>query len=187
MNTWEAEWWGTCQNTYGEETKQLLYAEKMGLRFFHDDKSPYNIDMNGASVLDVGGGPASLLLKCVNVKGCVVDPISPPAWVMGRYALAGIDYHMIPAEEMNESGWDEVWLYNVLQHTKDPQKIIENAKRAGKLIRIFEWIDTLVTESHPQSFTEADLNRWLNGEGKTENLTGQNECYGWCYYGIFPT
>lgn len=185
--SWEQEWWGTCQNTYGEETKQLLYAEKMGLEFFHDGKSPYNIDMKGASVLDVGGGPASLLLKCVNVEGKVVDPLNMPFWVCQRYVLANITWEAIPAEDMNESGWDEVWIYNVLQHVENPQKVIKNARKAGKLIRIFEWVDTLTNVGHPHSLTEEGLNSWLSGEGKVEELTGQNTCKGKCYYGIFPT
>jgi len=63
---WEFGWWGNCVNTYGEETKQLLYAARMGLTAFHDGKSPFNFDLGGASVLDIGGGPSSLLLKCTN-------------------------------------------------------------------------------------------------------------------------
>jgi len=182
---WEREWWGTCQNTYGEETKQLLYADRMGLELFHDGKSPYNIDMKGASVLDIGGGPVSLLLKCVNVRGIVLDPLPLPHWVKDRYALAGIDYHMIPAEDMNESGWDEVWIYNVLQHVEQPEKVIRNAKKAGGLIRLFEWMDTPPNIGHPHSLSEEKLNEWLGGEGKVERFSGQNTCWGKAYYGIF--
>lgn len=188
MNTqgWEKEWHGTCQNTYGEETKQLLYAEKMGLEFFHDGKSPYNIDMKGASVLDVGGGPVSLLLKCVNVRGHIIDPLDMPFWVCQRYVLANITWDEIVAEELSESGWDEVWIYNVLQHVENPQKVIENAKKASNLIRIFEWVDMVPTETHPQLLTEEKLNEWLSGEGKIEQLN-QSGCFGRAYYGVFPT
>ena len=89
-NEWEKQWWGTCQNTYGEEEKQVVCATKMGLRFFHDGKGPYNIDMHGSSVLDIGGGPCSLLLKCVNVKGKVADPLllGFPHWILERYEEA---------------------------------------------------------------------------------------------------
>ena len=34
---WESEWWGNCVNTYAEETKQLTYAEKMGLEAYYDE------------------------------------------------------------------------------------------------------------------------------------------------------
>jgi len=26
---WEKDWWGNCTNTFGEETKQLLYANRI--------------------------------------------------------------------------------------------------------------------------------------------------------------
>ena len=72
---WELGWWGDCTNTYGEEEKQLLYASRMGLKSFHNGKSPYNFDLDGMSILDIGGGPVSLLLKCINFrKAKVVDP-----------------------------------------------------------------------------------------------------------------
>ena len=29
---WEKNWWGNCCNTFGEEFKQLAYADKMGLK-----------------------------------------------------------------------------------------------------------------------------------------------------------
>lgn len=187
---WERQWWGSCQNTYGEETKQLLYANRMGLRPHHDGRSPYNFDLNGRSVLDIGGGPVSLLLKCTNFKEAyVADPCDYPYWVQLRYEDAGIEYWHVSGEtvptEPNE--FDEVWLYNVLQHTQDPEKIIRNAQRAGRIIRIFEWINTHINEGHPHSFTERQLNEWLGGEGKVEVLNGQANCYGRCYYGIFPT
>lgn len=184
---WERQWWGTCQNTYGEEQKQLLYANRMGLRPYHDGRSPYNFDLKGASVLDIGGGPVSLLLKCTNFFGFVADPCRYPDWVHARYASAGIDYAQEAGEIIDFQGFDEVWLYNVLQHTQDPEKIIRNAQRAGRIIRIFEWIETRINEGHPHSFTEQQLNGWLGGEGKTETLNGQANCWGKCYYGIFPT
>ena len=185
---WEKDWWGNCCNTYGEEEKQLVYARKMGLSFFHNLKSPYNIDMKGASVLDIGGGCCSLLLKCVNVEGRVLDPTIFPDWVYKRYAEAGIFYTQEYGEDLAdmEDRWDECWIYNVLQHTEDPQKVVANAKRAGKLIRIFEWIDTPTNIGHPHTLTEEKLNQWLGGEGKVEDLK-EGGCYGRAYYGIFPT
>jgi len=182
---WEKNWWSTCQNTYGEEFKQLLYANRMGLKFFHNGKSPYNIDMKGLKVLDIGGGCVSLLLKCVNVKGKVIDPCNYPQWTLSRYKLAGIEFEKKRGEDIHEIGYDEVLIYNVLQHTDNPGKVIHKAKQAGKIIRLFEWIDTRKTEGHPHILTEEKLNKWLGGTGKVEQLTGQSTCKGKCYYGIF--
>ena len=186
---WERSWWGNCCNTLGEETKQLLYADRMGLKAFHDGKSPYNFDLGGASVLDIGGGPCSLLLKCVNLgKGtAVLDPIEFPTWVVQRYGAAGIGVLIMRGEDADwMENYDECWIYNVLQHAEDPGAVLKNARRAGKLIRIFEWLDMQPTESHPHTLTRTWLNEQLGGEGKVEVLSGQSECYGRSYYGVFP-
>lgn len=189
---WETSWWGDCTNTLGEELKQLTYARRMGLVMHHDGRSPYNIDLGGMSVLDIGGGPVSLLLKCTNMGKCAVaDPMPLPKWVAERYKLARIVHMKLPGEkvlpEVFVDDYDEVWIYNCLQHTQDPRLIIENAKRAGQLIRIFEWIETAVNTGHPHSFTAEQLDEWLGGHGRVEQLNGENNCYGKCYYGVFPT
>ena len=187
---WEEEWWGNCINTYSEETKQFLYAQKMGLITSPIIKTPYRFDLGGISVLDIGGGPCSLLLKCENVIGTVFDPLSIPIWVGKRYEAAGINLGQCKGEDITKGQiilgkYDEVWIYNVLPHCENPKKIIENAQKIGKLIRIFEWIDTPIGKGHPSSLNEKDLNEWLGGEGRVENLTGI--CHGRAYYGVFPT
>ncbi len=185
---WESKWWGNCVNTLGEQEKQLVYAQRMGLKFFHDGKSPYNIDLTGKQIIDIGSGPTSLLLKGVGFTGAIaVDPISFPVWVYARYEAAGISTWTMPAECLpTDIEVDEAWIYNVLQHTKDPERIIKNAQRSAKIIRIFEWIDTPTNVGHIHTLTEENLNRWLNGYGKVAHIAERN-CTGKAYYGIFPT
>lgn len=209
---WEKNWWGTCQNTYGEETKQFFYASKMGLKLHKSHQSPYNIAHWGVSVLDIGGGPVSLLLKvdrmgnkgmCIT-DGCdctpprlkVIDPIQFPAWVYKRYELAGIEYEIKGGEDItapkrigyNGDIWNEVWIYNVLQHVKDPKKVIANARRVGSMIRIFEWLDMKPTSTHPHTLQKVELDQWLGGEGKEEIIkTPWDGLAAHCYYGVFPT
>jgi len=184
---WEAGWWGNCINSLAEEMKELMYVPRMGLKFILDKRkgTPYLIDMKGASVLDVGGGPISILLKCVNVKGKVIDPIKFPDWVYERYKCAGIEFEIIKGEDIKEKGFDEVWLYNVLQHVENPEKVVQNCRKAGKIIRIYEWIDIPPCMGHLHMLTEEKLNNWLKGEGKVEMLKGQGGCIGKCYYGVF--
>ena len=184
---WESSWHGNCVNTLGEELKQILYAQKMGLTFFHNGKSPYNIDMEGKSVLDIGGGPTSILLRCRNVWGTVLDPLEIPSWVKLRYAIAGILFKQLKAETLDECDFNEAWLYNVLQHTENPRLIIERARRAAKMIRIFEWIDTPTNIGHIHTLTKENLDKWLQGNGKVEYINGEYTCTGKAYYGIFPT
>lgn len=187
---WESEWWGNCVNTYAEETKQLTYAEKMGLEAYYDEGKFPVYDLKEKKILDIGGGPVSILLKCVNFKRAViVDPCNYPDWVKTRYDISNIEYLKLEGEDLTEKKWknafDEVWIYNVLQHTHDPELIIENAKNAGKLIRIFEWIDIPSCIGHPQELKEEKMDEWLGGKGKTEFLDEVNYCDDRAYYGVF--
>jgi len=182
----EKNWWGDCINTYGEEEKQIVYAQKMGLKFFHNGKSPYNIDLTGKSVIDIGGGPASLLLKSIRDKSCtVVDPCEYPDWVKKRYEEARIVHFQEKGENISLIvHYDEAWIYNCLQHTDNPAIICENALKVAKIVRIFEWVDTGVHEGHPHNLTKQKLDFWLGGEGKVEMLNHYT-LKGNSYYGIF--
>ncbi len=170
----EKDWWGACRNTFGEEAKQFVYAQKMKLRIYDDGNSPFNIDCHGYKVLDIGCGPTSMLLKCTNLGlGVAIDPCDYPMWVADRYAASGIEYNKSKGEDIPEDftkKFDEVWIYNVLQHTDDPEKVVKNAKRVGKVIRIFEWIDHPTNAMHPHLLTEAKLNEWLDGKGEVGEL-----------------
>lgn len=189
---WESSWWGSCVNTLGEEIKQLAYAKRMGLVSFHNGKSPFNFDLGGASVIDIGGGPCSLLLKCVNRgRSYVVDPCEYPKWVRDRYDAAGVSVLPIQGEWIGEEAtilqlhpFDEAWIYNVLQHVEDPGKVIANARRTGKIVRLFEWVDTGTAPGHPNNLTEAWLNEQLGGEGKVEEIN-DHTAVGKCYFGVF--
>ena len=184
---WEGNWHGLCLNTYGEEKKQLLYAEKMGLSFQHNGRTPYNIDVKGAEIADIGCGPVSLLLKTLNLGYAeAVDPLTFPSWVVDRYQSAGIKFVNLPGERWTgDRKFDEVWIYNCLEHTYDPKKIIENALERGKIVRIFEWLDTPSTIGHPQTLREAELNEWLGGEGRVE-MVNRGRVNGKAYWGVFP-
>lgn len=183
----EQSWWGNCINTFGEEAKQITYAHRMGLYCINHNGHWPCYDMQGKSVIDLGGGPASMMLKTINASHLsVVDPCVYPEWVYVRYQAAGIDYYRSPAEEyVPKRHFDECWIYNVLQHVQDPQKIIENAKKYSRVIRLFEWIDLEPHLGHPHELKEARLNSWLGSSGTVEALNGENNCHGKAYYGSF--
>lgn len=190
--SWESSWWSNCVNTYNEEQKQFVYAEKMGLLFENSPSPGPVIDVKGKSILDIGGGPVSLLLKTKNLGyGVVVDPCDYPNWTIERYKEAKIDFIKAPAEDLPsviaklpQRQFDCIWIYNCLQHTIDPQKIAKNARRFSKEIRIFEWIDTGTAIGHPHELKEVKLNKWFGGEGKVETIYDRG-CNGTYWAGIF--
>jgi glycosyltransferase involved in cell wall biosynthesis/SAM-dependent methyltransferase len=180
----EKDFWGNCANTFHEDIKHYTYAKFMGI-----ERNGHHFIVHGKSILDIGGGPTSMLLKSYDLnRGKVVDPIKYPDWTVERYRGKNIDVSVDCGENVNETGWDEVWIYNCLQHVRDPQKIIENAKRAAPILRIFEWIDIPAHEGHPQELKEELLNLWIGGKGSTATLSEKDTgCHGRVYYGSFKT
>ena len=191
---WERDWWGDCTRTFGEEAKQLTYAHRMGLVNQPSGGHWPVYDLEGKSVLDLGGGPVSMLLKTVNRGNflAVVDPCDYPNWVSTRYEEAGIFYYREPAEDFNAFGdgavplkaWDECWIYNVLQHVVDPQAVIAAARRSAKVLRIFEWVETYTNVGHPHSLHANELNDWIGATG-TVGMVNENGAVGLAYWGAF--
>ncbi len=182
---WEQEWWGNCVNTFGEEAKQITYAHRMSLvNEPRLGKWPV-YDLRGSTVLDLGGGPSSMLLKCVGGNGVVVDPCPYPDWVADRYAASEIDYRVEKAEGFRlPERLTECWIYNVLQHVEDPEEVIASARANAYVLRIFEWIETETNIGHPHTLHADELNRWIGGSGQTE-MVDENGAVGLCYYGVF--
>lgn len=188
---WEREWHGECLNSYNEETKQYIYASHMGLNLYRvNDYGQIGWDFGRKSVLDVGCGPYSILLKSRAGFKMGIDPCKYPDWVDMRYGAADVKIVQDKAENMlqwvmiTERHWDEVLMYNCLQHTEDPEKIVTSMRQVAKTIRVFEWIDTPVTPGHLHTLTEANLNKWLGGKGKT-GLLSEGPVVGKAYWGIF--
>lgn len=177
---WEEAWWGNCLDTVNEELKQRTYNKRMGL-------SSYSYNLRGKNIIDFGGGVISLLLKYVDRGVCyVVDPLPMPDWVKLRYRENGIQLMNIKAEDYNPKlmEFDEAWIYNCLQHTDDPKKIVKKIRASSKIIRVFEWVETGTAPGHIHNLTKKNLDKWFGGEGKVE-LINENGCYGTCYYGVF--
>ena len=182
--TAEQRFWGDCCNTFHEEEKQLEYAARMGLSALYGGAHPPSFDGGGRSVVDIGGGPVSLLLKHFNIpRGVVVDPCRYPSWVKARYKAHGVRLERRRGEDFDCSGFDEAWIYNVLQHVDDPRQVVANSLRAG-VVRIFEWIDIDPYEGHPNRLTKAELEEWLGGLGYVAKIDARG-AVGTCFYGVF--
>lgn len=177
----EKSYWGNCCNTFDEDQKHYIYGNYMELSRHH-----YSFDVGGKKILDIGGGPSSMLLKCINLKqGLVIDPIKYPQWTVERYKMNNIDVKVDLGENNNEIGWDEVWIYNCLQHVHDVKEIITKAKKSAKILRIFEWINIPPHEGHPIELTKELLDEYIGLPGSNTIELSEFGCYGTAYYGVF--
>lgn len=193
MNTWdtaqhsELSFWDTCTQTFIEEQKQFFYATRMKLPFV--DYPLSSIDFDGKSVIDIGSGPTSMLLKAHNYSTAyAVDPLMDkfPSWVKDRYTSVGITPIAKGGEDIDTSWrFDEALIYNCLQHTIDPELIAYKALRVAKTVRLFEWIDIPSDDLHPHILTEANLNKWFGCNGMTELVNEPYMFTARCYYGVF--
>jgi hypothetical protein len=171
VSSYEMDFWQDCVNTHHEEGKQFVAAKRMGLRADWAVGHPPTYDVQGRSVIDIGGGPVSILLKCSNRgRAVVADPGVFPDWVLARYEHVGIEYWRTDGEDISGYTFDEAWIYNVLQHVRDPALVIERARELASTIRIFEWIDIDPYAGHPHLLTEVFLNECLSSPGFTVEL-----------------
>lgn len=174
----EASHWGNCVNTRNEEIRQRVYAQYMGLKLHHANEDWY--DVKGARVLDIGGGPISLLLKCANLaaRSVVMDPCHYPEWVTLRYDAAGIHFWRVKAEDMLtcpltsvEVPYSECWFYNLLQHVENPEDTLRNALAAAPVLRMFDWLDTPIYPGHPNSIKREWLEKIIGETHVVECVT----------------
>jgi hypothetical protein len=184
-NDFEKSFWGDCTNTKDEEDKQFVYANFMGLFSYLIGNK---FMLGGKRVVDIGGGPVSMMLKSEGLKpgSVVVDPLGYPDWVIARYNAKGISYIQARGEDecWVQDVYDEAWIYNCLQHVDDPAKIIDNAFKSAPVLRIFEWIDFPAYEGHPQALTKDLMEKWVGKVGHTVTLS-ESGCFGNAFYGVF--
>jgi len=153
---YEHEWWGTERYTRWEEevAKQETYARLMGL--------PADLNMGRKTILDVGCGPVSMLLRATHGGSAGVDPLLMSDETKAKYAAADVALHQGKAEDYEPAKrFDEGWIYNCLQHVDDPNKVMSMLLRAVDAVRVFEWIEMPVCEGHPHTLTVEQFERWL--------------------------
>lgn len=170
----EQDYWGNClgMRAWGEFCKQEMYGREMGLFAEYGDDAG-ELNMRHRSVLDLGGGPVSMLLRSYNVdQPTIVDPCNWPESVHRRYANYKIHFVNKLVEDLTRDDiyythWNEVWIYNVLQHVKNPdqvlKKAIERLEPNFSKLRIFEWVHIDADDCHPHVLTPEGILNWLKG------------------------
>lgn len=176
----ELGFWSNYASHICEVEKQTQCAKLMGL-----DLSGHYCDLGGKSVLEVGAGPVALSLRCVNGRRKVIEPLPYPDWVWERYKYFGIETEQRRAEDMQEAGWDEVWVLNVLQHVDDLEKAFVNIKSSASILRIHEWLDIPTDISHPQSLKRESLDEQLGIQGAVTTIVQKYMYQAQAYYGCY--
>ena len=111
-----------------------------------------------------------MTLRCINAERLtVVDPCEWPESVHRRYRNYDINFLRAAGEDLDKCHlrqFDEVWIYNVLQHVQDPEKVIANALARiapGGVLRMFEWLYIPADDCHPHVSTPELLLNALQG------------------------
>tara|TARA_B100001758_G_C18253644_1_gene527177 strand:- start:10 stop:942 length:933 start_codon:yes stop_codon:yes gene_type:complete len=122
-----------------------------------------DLDQTDKTILDIGGGPHSILLDCNDFKkGVIVDPIDYRETFEGLSEVFGkCNIEFVPTEMENYKSkgetFDEVWCYNVLPHADDEKEFFDSLLKCckkGTIIRITEPINLLPYEGHPLYVTQ---------------------------------
>ena len=180
-NSCELDFWSLYANHVGEPIKQTFCAKYMGIEFGQN----YLYDLQGKSILEVGAGPEGLSLRCCNGRRKIIDPLEYPRWVWDRYNYFGIETEQISAEDMQESGWDEVWILNTLQHVDDLVKAISKIKVSAKVLRIFDWLNIPADEGHPNILTKEILDNAFGINGVTTRVNHAYMYNAEAYCGVY--
>jgi len=142
-------------------------------------------DLKGKRILEIGCADIPALYFCSNyIDSAIIEPLPSKTldWIAGHM---DITIYREPAETLElDEQYDEIWLFNVLQHVIDPDKIVSNCKEWAHRIRYFEPIDTAINEVHPHSFTLEQYKAWF-GDAKyyDYNKTAVNFHQHCCAYG----
>lgn len=121
-------------------------------------------DLKGKSILEIGPADYPALGFCINGKNCEIIEPMPSSILKEIIGSKSNDYTilnrgnntaefiLIEANSRNHQ-WDEIWMFNLLQHVIDPDIIIAQAKYAAKTIRFFEPINMGTNDCHLHAFS----------------------------------
>lgn len=155
------------------ERKQHTYSMEEGYSHYEDSYRQY-LNYVGSSFYPIGKtiveiGPADFpaLGYCTGYhKGVIIEPMPSELLRNIVASKSGLILNTNPAEEFTlaYSNNTEVWLFNVLQHVKDPHAIVENCKRFAGTIRFFEPINCGTDACHLWNLTMEMFGDWFGKE-----------------------
>lgn len=144
-------------------------------------------DLNGKSIIEIGPADYPALEFCTNYsKSYVIEPM-PSSHLANLIKNKPIELIKQKAEDYIFPECDEVWLFNVLQHVQNSERIINKAKQTAKIIRFFEPINYPKDKMHLHIFKLIYFRRFFGDcvkhYPKTNNV---KNFHTWeCAYGIY--
>lgn len=142
-----------------------------------------NPEQHGKRIIEIGPADFPALMFCAAYTGTVVEPM-PSEYLTEICSRCGIERITDTVETITLPKSDEVWLFNVMQHVKDPEIFIFSCKENTSVIRFFEPINQPICTHHPHTFTKEDFERWYGEVSMyTDRLPGFFDAD--CVYGIW--
>ncbi len=145
------------------------------LRYFELEEGK---DFGRNSVLvDIGSGPIGLLTKLKAKERIAVDPLGIESFdkTIIRIKAPG---ESIPLEDEKS---DCVFIYNVLQHVRSPEKVLKEAMRILKTdgqLYLLEQLNLPTDKLHPNSLKLEMFDAWLAANNyKVIKKTKEDDCY----------
>ena len=146
------------------------------------------IDKNllGKSIMEIGPAKFAGLLYCNNYsKSYIIEPTLYDG-LDYYYEGKNIEFIRDLYEDCESPAVDEVWIMNLMQHVKNPDALIEKAKKFSKVIRFFEPINLPTNIEHPFSFSEDDYRHYFGDSVTVYNSIGEAGFHeATCVYGVY--
>lgn len=188
----ESDYWDRYSSEIHTVIQQERYLENLDIYKDYSGihgKSSMDLDFKGKKVIDIGGGPCSILLRANGGKrrelnptieswgvdksttktanGVVIDPVICSEYVKIRYNYFNIDFINDDAESLykyyNEINYfDEAIIYNCLQHVMNPVEILDQVIKVSKKIRICEPINVPTDALHLHTFTSGYFEKYFS-------------------------
>lgn len=180
---WEKSWWLSARDQHPTEIVKNSYVARL---LFIDQGLPTK------SVIDIGCGPLSLLLRVPVREGTALDPNYYDD-LEEAYEAKGIRRLVKRGEDLtaDDGHFDEAWIYNCLQHVQDPTAILQNAMKVADAVRIFEWTHIPPYQGHLHELTPSLLEmpfmraNWRLETVATGQFNGMDEMHGNYFAGIY--
>jgi hypothetical protein len=129
-----------------------------------------NFDLQNKSILEIGPADYPALGYCVNAnKAHIIEPM--PSSILEEIINSKADNFIrlqdpnsnLPEDntaeiilkvlQIQKAHYDQIWIFNVLQHVIDPDFILSSCKEIADQICIFEPINTGLSDCHIHAFT----------------------------------